>query len=455
MLKAERRWHRLGTKTSQKKVLAVIGIITVLSGTLFFTWYYMTNANPSSQVFGTYHRLDLSPYNWAMVEHGKIYNRSGLLVMDLNGSYAQMGYAHGQLVGPLIRYSIEVTFQMVFSGNKTTYDWYHDIYVNSHFTINSTYHSKELDAIHQACVDRGYNMIVPSLGRSWDVIDLWMMNLGYELGLLLGVNTSHCSSFGVFGSAALDAKNFIGRNFDDFQDPAGYLTQLNLIIIFRGNGSRNDVVSFAYPGEVGILSGFNSKGVWADSDNSNGDFNDIANRTSISVALRNFLEHENSSHVATDAIEFFTSQNALSPFLILIGTNQSSSKPIFVLEGNDYQVAVRNETAPDHEYIAMTTYQLVLEEPIVIGHYQTLMWDLGNLTTTGDTKVSPDEGLQMLKDVSWAPSVVSIIFFPSTLEFRVGYGSINVGDGEPWTRNDIVRAQWSQFINTTIDYHDL
>jgi hypothetical protein len=452
-------------KPSRRVVAVTICVIAIVaSASILVYLLYASNPTQMSATMGTYRKLDLSPYNFRMVEHGKIYNlsryHSGLphsvFVMDLNGTYAEMGYAQGQLVGPLIRYMVDSCFYTLLGHNKTMYDWYHDHVIPENMSRDSKNHRDEIKAIYQACINEGFNMSVPSLNRNWDECDLWLANMGYEINVTPFPQTESCSGLGVWGLDALNGKTVIGRNFDFWQDPAGYDTQLNLIIIYRGNGSRNDVISFGYPGSVGVITAFNDKGVWLSSDSTNGGFNKTSNRDFVEIAARNFLEHQNGSHVEANAIQFFTNVNALNPFLYLVGSNTSSVNPVFVLEGNDSMVVAR-EAHPPHNYVYVSVYQRILMTPMppsVDIHYQTLTWDFGNLTTSPDYVVSPDECRQMLKDVKLA-TISCSIFFPSTLQFSVGYAWINAQDGQVWHRLDFRYAQYDPLFNCTIDYHDL
>ena len=97
---------------------------------------------------------------------------------------------------------------------------------------------------------------------------------------------------------------------------------MNLITIYRGNGTRpNDVVTFSFPGIICSPTGFNNKGVFLGSDNSNGVQNEAEGRSPMGIVLRNFLETHNSTEtINQDAINYFKDENPFMPFLFLLGS---------------------------------------------------------------------------------------------------------------------------------------
>ena len=126
----------------KKKIIAVLLILVILLGGvayLVFTsdWYYMErNTKP-----GPYKRVNFVPEN-REVTNGKLTRTpDGLVVMDLQGTYAEMGYAHGLLMGEYIKYTVELMVRLTRTPA---------IYANAHaaneyyFQRNETYHESEI-----------------------------------------------------------------------------------------------------------------------------------------------------------------------------------------------------------------------------------------------------------------------------------------------------------------------
>jgi hypothetical protein len=353
------------------------------------------------------------------VPNGSIYNNSyGMVIMELNGSYYEMGYAHGQLLGEFIKYSVEYSVRGILGGDKDHYNellTIMDDYVNK----STAMHSRELQGMIDGVTASGYDRFVPYLGRNWTINDLWVLNTVQDW------NQYYCSGFGAWGAATnttLDGRTIIGRDLDFHIDPKAYITQAHTIIIYHGNGSRNTIQSFAWPGVITCGTAFNEHGVWISSDNSNGLKTEEEGRTPMGICMRNFLEQEDGYNVTQDAIDYFLAQKPHAPFLFLLGSNETTNDPVVVLEGNDNQVVARTGTEENHDYVFLTNHQRKLMTPKSCYRYSIYEENFIHYTSTSDNSISVTEAIIMLNEGGAGTRTINcVLFFPDTLEFRVGY----------------------------------
>ncbi|MBN1328836.1 MAG: hypothetical protein JXA54_05125 [Candidatus Heimdallarchaeota archaeon] len=354
------------------------------------------------------------------VPNGSVYNTTeGLVIMELNGSYSQMGYAHGQLIGQFIKYSIEYVITGVLSGNIVDYQEICnaiDTYVNK----SKDMHSEEIAAIYSGAMESDYDLYIPALGRNWTENDLWVLNTIQDW------NQFFCSGFGAYGTstaATLNSRTIIGRDLDFTIDPRAYITQMYIIIIYHGNASRNTLVSFAWPGIITCATAYNERGVWLSTNNANGVKTEEEGRTPMGISMRNFLEQEDGINTTNDAIDFFLVKKPFVPFLFLLGSNETVTDPVVVLEGNDNEVVARTGTNEGTNYIFLTNHQRILMPPQTDCHrYNSYNLNFQTFTTTDDQSISIDEAIFMLKDGGAGKGTINcVLFFPDTLEFRIGY----------------------------------
>jgi hypothetical protein len=431
---------------NRKKMMALILLGIILGSTAIMMFVFSPRNN---QMGGKYDKVNYITSN-ATVLHGSVERTpEGLIILDLNGTYEEMGFAHGQLVGNEIRYMVEYVIQGVLGGDKKTYKEIYDEIGSAIVNKNTTMHGKEVQAIYNGSINKSANMYVPSLKRNWDVTDLWVANT------LQDWNQYACSGVGIWGNASVGSKTMIGRDLDFYVDPAGYITQLYTIIIFRGTTSRNSVFSFGFPGLVGTVSAFNDKGVWISTDNSNGlQYKGNESRTPMSMCIRNFLEKNDGINTTQDAQEYFSNIDPYAPFLFLVGSNQTSDDPVVVLEGNFNETLVRTGSMENCDYIFMTNHQRNLSKPQNCYRYKKYEQNFKKYTTTGDNKISIDELQIMTRQSGHAGTINNVIFMPSTLEFKIGYTRImGTKDGQRWDEDDLKGGPWDPLIKQNFTYY--
>ncbi|MFA6866257.1 MAG: hypothetical protein WCR54_01940 [Clostridia bacterium] len=413
-------------------ILILIIVISTVVVYLNSETYFNKNLGKPSTYLEV--KFDTLPQNQS---HGSLYRTDdGLLVLDMNGTEAEMGYSHGYLLGNQIKYTVE--YALTISESLSVYNDMHDNVLPKYLLMNEFCYCNEIQAIMQGAIDSGANLYVESLKRNWDIMDLWMINTVQDWYQLA------CSGIGVWGEASTNGKTFIGRNLDFFLDRHGYVTQLYTIMIFRGNSTqgddfRNDIVSFSFPGIISVISGFNSKGVWMHVDSSNGDMTGKIERTGICLSIRRFLEKEDGVDIDTRSQEFFLQQNIANSVLVMVGSNNKLlESPVFVLEVRDSVVGYRGETNKEDDFVIMTNHERVNQEKVEGTRYPTLIKDFNEYKTTDDLKIDADELLLSQSHCGHCGTINAIQFYPEDLSFRVGYSKVNtISYGKKWSHNDI------------------
>ena len=434
------------SKKNNKKVIYISSILIIVISIAATVYFLYPSSNDLPRI---YRKIVFQPED-LQISHGSIYSTpEGLIVMDLNGSYEEMGYAHGVLMGEYIKYSIEYLVNSdLFNGDLEKYAELHDILIPTYFEHNYTMHDGEFNAIVQGAMDTDVNMHVNSLGRSWDANDLYILNAIQDW------YQSFCSAIGVWGDFSTNNSPILGRNMDFGIDANGYLSQLYMLHIYRGEDGRNDIISFSFPGMICVCSGFNSKGVWISTDSSNGPPTHRHNRTMITMSMRNFLEQEDGVNITQDAVSFFLGENPTQSFLLFVGSNNSISDPIFVLEGNDDQVIIRTGSEENDNSVILTNHERILQSPVDCSRYNRYVEKLNEFGNTGDNKVDNSEIKKMLQNSGGKYSINCIIFQPATLEFQVGFTRINCSNNTKWNDDLVIGGPWDPLLDTVYSFDD-
>ncbi len=439
------------------RILVVTGLVVLILSGIGAYFLLRPQVQP-----GTYYEVDFSGFE-RTVANGKTYyldlgDGMSHKIMDLNGSYYEMGYAHGELVGNYIKYSVSYAFNTLFGGDLAAYDSFTketgEFYILDYAVFNETYHLEELNGILDASVESDHDMFVPELNRNWTLIDLMILNVIQDINQDLG--SEFCSGFGIWGDASSDGDIIIARTLDFPTDPSALISQLSLIVIYQGDSSiQNKIVTFTYPGIIGAISGFNDKGVWISTDNSNGLKTIEPGRTPMGIAMRNFLEQaEGGENTLEDARSFFLKESPYMPFLFLVGGNITNGVPVAVLEGNDAEVIIRRGSDEDFEnYVFLTNHQRILTDPVPCNRWDLYVNNFEHYLTTGDNKIDWQESIQMIREGGGTPSIQTILFRPASLEFAFASNYVeNAENGVVWNYNQLRGAGRNPTINVTISF---
>jgi hypothetical protein len=371
--------------------------------------------------------------------NGSINQVGNQKILNLWGSYYEMGYAHGYLLADKIRDVID-TFLIgtVAGGNITRYTDF--LAANAEFVTDYPEYLDEMNGMVAGMRASGKNLYVSSLRRNIDVRDIQALSLLAELYF-------HCSSFGVWGNATSGGETILARNFDFFYDPQGNIVNNQILITYEPTGKTRFVV-FAWPGSIGITTGLNEYGISAMANMGNGENSGSAGPFHPSMeVLRYILENTTPANYWTQSLSLVNSTQEYSPFVIQLGGPYGGSQaPVYYLEDSPKKKAIRfaADVDPQYSHIIATNYFLKISPPLSSGsevdRYNILRNGLINLYQTGDGKVSSPEAWSLLDSVADydQTTLMSVVIRPNRMEFDVSFATLVDDD---FTRSTAIPPQ--------------
>jgi hypothetical protein len=348
-------------------------------------------------------------------------------VLHLWGSYYDMGYAHGYLMADKIRDLVDTFMIPVVAGGVSNY--------NNGLTLIPIYHTfypdylDEISGMVDGMNASGKNLYVSSLGRNIDDRDIKACNLFIEFYF-------GCSSFGAWGNATANGATLIARNYDFFYDTQGNVINDQMLISYEPTGGTK-FVSIGWPGWFGVTSGINEDGVVVmlnagngSASNGNGPFHPSTE------VLRSILENTTDDNYLTQPLSIVNSVYEYTPTIFQIGTPyEGNSNPVYYIENSPALALIRYAADTDpynyDDYIIATNHYLLVTPPPSssdesVVRYNTLMNGLVNLFNTGNDKVDSLESWYLLSEVAniVAPTLMSIVVRPNTMDFDVSFATI-------------------------------
>lgn len=213
-----------------KKHTITIIILALLITLTIESYLFITETNRVSNLCSD--RSIIAKYGEAYLE-----KKGDLLILHLKGSYYEIGYQYGILLGDSIRCSIQYLLQkMVELGY--TYD----------YMINCA--MKMVKYIPQEYIEEMKGL---ADGAYLNYTDVLLAQIDADLQ---GTREMYCSSFAVFGKSTKDGHLYHGRNLDAPISPQ----QAGLIIVYEPE-SGNPFVSVGGFGKIGVHTGINEKGI--------------------------------------------------------------------------------------------------------------------------------------------------------------------------------------------------
>ena len=200
---------------------------------------------------------------------------------------------------------------------------------------------EELDGIIEGMRASGADLVLPLLRRPIERADLLALNTLDHWGLF------GCSGFTAWGGATDNGEVLVARNFDfDVDQPGGAIARLNVVLAFEPDGGV-PFVSLAFPGLVGIATGFSARGVGAFLHVGNGAFGggEIGLTRPLMAITRQLLEYGDSADAALRARELLTDARIRNSFLLRVTTNGIGAPPTTVFEIDP--LGVVEQTLPD------------------------------------------------------------------------------------------------------------
>jgi len=216
-------------------------------------------------------------------EKGKLYENSKINVAVLEGNYYEMGRQYGELLKDEIR----EFYKTAIEGNI----------INNNLSI-----FERLKGFIGKMVWSGYPQRQKEIFRGMSqtsglsVNQLVILDQNVAIThILMGMSSASqtldaCSFIAAWADYTKDGKMVCGRNLDwlpALKDYARFLT----VIVFNPTDGSNSVATIIYAGMVGIISGINDKGLFAETNDGTSTMGNVGygNRSACSTEMLGFL----------------------------------------------------------------------------------------------------------------------------------------------------------------------
>jgi len=399
-------------------------------------------------------------------------------ILRLQGSPAQMGYAHGYLMADEIVQLIE-DYMLGTLYDVENY-WRTTTMINSFVRVPLAQHL-EIMAMYQGLADaRGPNGIYsPKLKRNLLPVDLIAWNMVPEIFRLTFNDTSFASaplqfssSVSGWGAGAADGALMLARDLD-FGYPGDLLDQRSLVIAYQPDCFlQHEWLSIAWPGMIGCLTCMNAEGTGAalDLGNDPPELDDLFIErdgtyvtlpfayTPITLALRQGIENKRfflrQAARIEEVYDIVTSIGVAGSFDIHVYALQdlAGARPAYpaaVIECSHRGVALR--TAADNQqyephllsdlFLAVTNHHRKLMPPVVCERY-TLQVELLNSTERLDMEKAFEIEREVAQDEGPFNTVHMVGFVPATRQIWVSFAR----DGQRAREVEPVRLAWEDLF---------
>ena len=369
--------------------------------------------------------------------NGSIEYIGDIRVLNLWGSWNEMGYAHGYLLGPDIS-TVFHDYFLEMVGGSSTFENARLFYL-AHFDTPSDL-SQYAQGILTGIADT-VSIYSDRLGRDLDYIDICVVTSIPDIVSLKGGPSLLCSSVSAWGAAtqaapSLSGSPAISRNLDYYVDTGGTILD-NSILITYDPANGQEWISVSFPGFAGSLSGMNQSGVSAclNMGNNQGTVQYTSPFVPICMALALGLSEEDFNGSGTcdpeDMTDALTQWNRGNSYDIhVVGKRSLSpqdSSSVVVEVSNRDGCAFRyaeDEAAISPCRMILTNHHRVLIPPVTCYRYTDLM---DSLTTNPD--VTLDRLWNFMGAVGWPATpgsggtIQTMVFMPEQLEMGLAFAT--------------------------------
>jgi len=319
-------------------------------------------------------------------------------VLNLWGTWEEMGYAHGYLLGPDLKEGYEGYF-LELAGGQTNVELLRT-YFPLYFSVPDEF-SEYANGIIAGASDT-ISLWSSVYSRNIDTLDLYIISSVADLSAVVDFQHLFCSSVSAWGSATsidpvLQGDPAISRNLDYYVDTQEIIHDQHLLVVHDPEVGQ-DWVSVTFSGVMGSLSGMNETGLNAtlNMGNYQGTSQTSPLFVPISMALALGLSSEDFDSSGTcdieDLMTALTTWNRANSYDIHLTSPAAlgtSGNPAVVTEVNNHQgFAFRYSTdeptiAPDR--MILTNHHRVLYPPVSCIRYT---WLLDSLETNPDVTIA-------------------------------------------------------------------
>lgn len=197
----------------------------------------------------------------AFAVNGSIENIGEIKVVNLWGTWSEMGYAHGYLLAPDLIDMYEGYFLELAGGvsNVELLRTYFPLY----FDIPPEF-SQYAAGIIQGAED-SLSLWSPVYNRNIDTLDIYITSAVPDLSSVVDFPMLLCSSASAWGDATLSdpvlqGSPAISRNLDYYVDSNESILNKSMLFVYDPADGQ-DWISISFPGFMGSLSGMNESGL--------------------------------------------------------------------------------------------------------------------------------------------------------------------------------------------------
>lgn len=398
---------------------------------------------------------------------GTLETINGKRVLKLWGTHYMKGYAHGYLLAEEI---VELLDTYMLGELYSTEDYPRTRLLISRMVRVPAVFKRELQGMHDGIVaavgrDGFYST---ALGRTFNRTDLLAWNMAPEI-FRLSFDSSPAfgepcfsSSVSGWGSGTADGELILARDLD-FGYPGDLLDRTGIIISYRSASVRKNMVSVAWPGQIGCLTCMNEdgSGVALDLGNNSPSLDDLLLKlgeiylgipgyyTPVLLALRRTVEKPRRLRFLRDAIGNFYGRLRRLHFagsfdILLFSPSKApglrSDPPASILECNHLRTVLRT---PEHNdryepelekeyFLAVTNHHRKLIPPVDCPRYETQVERLNALDIL-DMETAFDIERAVAQSRGPFNTVHMVGFNADRLEIWVSFaeGSLSAAEAEP------------------------
>ncbi len=282
--------------------------------------------------------------------NGSLETTGDITIVNLWGTWEEMGTAHGYLLGPDLMDLYEGYF-LELAGGQTNIDILRAGY-DSYFTVPEEFSAYASGII--AGVEDTVSLWSPVYGRNLDTLDIFITSSVPDLSAMVDFRQIHCSSAsswgeGTSGDPFLQGDPAVSRNLDYYVDQNESILEKSFLFVHDPSQGQ-DYLSVSFPGFMGILSGMNESGVNAtlNMGNYSGTSQTSPSFVPICMALALGLTGEdfdgNGTHDIEDikaAATFWNRSNTYDIHITCPGDLSAGGDPAVVAEVNNHQLCLQ------------------------------------------------------------------------------------------------------------------
>ena len=369
--------------------------------------------------------------------NGSVEYIGNIRILNLWGTWEEMGYAHGYLMGPDIGQVFHEYF-LEIAGGVNNYEMSR-AYFQTYFYVPAEFEDYTQGMV--AGIADTVALYSDSLERNIDYIDICVVSATPDISTFKGFGGFQCSSVSSWGNATesdpdLSGSPAISRNLDYYVDTHGTVLDNNLLITFDPDDGQ-DWVSVGFPGFSGCLSGMNESGLSASLNMGNhqgtsqyGDpFVPICMAQALGLADNDI--NSSGSFDVEDMKYALTNWNRCNSYAIHVVADrdlagQDSASVVVEISNHDGFAYRYSTDEPDIAPCRMilTNHHRVLIQPVSCFRYSYMMDSL-----TANPDVTLDRLWNFMGAVGWPASpgsggtIQTMVFMPEQLEMALAFAT--------------------------------